>query len=110
MCSGLQSVLGYIELDGAVGVKADPLCGKIGADRGREYLLSVADKNFCTEAVQNQSQLQFALIVTDLGPPLVNDGPAGAREFPVDLQDGFVRTEADSGLIFRRRSNSRIGC
>ena len=46
-------------------------------------------------AVQNQTQADSAVLVSYQASALMDDCSSGAGEFAVNLQDGFVRPEAD---------------
>ena len=53
-------------------------------DSGHD-LLPIVYKGFHAETVQNDPQLQHAILQFYLAAPLMNDGPPGTGEFPVHL-------------------------
>ena len=81
-----------VDPDGAVGKEADSLGAELGADGSGENLLAIVYKDLGTETVQDEAQLESSVVMTDLGTALVDDGPAGPGELPIDFS-GQIRED-----------------
>ena len=75
------------------------VCRLIRIHGDSHHLFSVIDKDFRTEAVQNQTKFESAVFGTDKASSLMDCSSSGTAEFSVKLQNGFMRPEADCCMI-----------
>lgn len=57
-------------------------------------MFTVVGKYFHAEVVQDDPEFDLPVGAVYQASSLMDDGPSGTGEFPVDLEDRFVRTEA----------------
>ena len=77
----------------------DLIRGEFGVVRRGHDFFSVVYKHFHAVAVDDEPQLDAALVVVYLRAALVDDGAAGAGELAVNFEDGFAGAEAHTGVI-----------
>ncbi len=92
-CSRSQSVFRDLQPHRAVREERDAVCREVGLESRAHDLFPVIDKDFRAEPVEDEPELQSAVVMGDQRLPLMDDRSAGAGIHAVDLEGEFGLAE-----------------